>query len=210
MYCSHCGIQIADGAHYCPSCGQPAGVAPVIAPASPQIFPGPVQPPNSHITTRAPYVLTGSVGYAGFWLRFVAIIIDGIIIDVVFGVPFFMLLGGAGFFRDMVSGNAPSDVLTGVSQTILLYDLIFGVGSWLYFSLMESSSWQGTLGKKALGIYVTDMEGRRLSFGRATGRYFAKILSLLTLMIGYIMAGTTERKQALHDMVAGTLVLRKR
>jgi uncharacterized RDD family membrane protein YckC len=56
---------------------------------------------------------------------------------------------------------------------------------------------------------VTDLEGRRIGFGRATGRYFAKILSSLTLFIGYLMAGFTEKKQALHDMIAGTLVLRK-
>jgi uncharacterized RDD family membrane protein YckC len=74
---------------------------------------------------------------------------------------------------------------------------------------MESSAWQGTLGKKALGLTVTDLEGRRISFGRATGRYFAKIISTLILCIGYMMAGFTERKQALHDMIAGTLVLRK-
>ena len=83
------------------------------------------------------------------------------------------------------------------------------VGQWLYFSLMESSSWQATLGKKALGLYVTDLEGNRITFARATGRYFAKLISSLTLLIGYIMAGFTEKKQALHDMIAGCLVMRK-
>ncbi|MGB6469852.1 MAG: RDD family protein, partial [Candidatus Acidiferrales bacterium] len=69
--------------------------------------------------------------------------------------------------------------------------------------------WQGTLGKRALGLLVTDLEGRRVSFGRASGRYFGKIVSALILMIGFIMAGFTEKKQALHDMLAGCLVLRK-
>jgi uncharacterized RDD family membrane protein YckC len=79
----------------------------------------------------------------------------------------------------------------------------------LYYSLLESSAWQGTLGKKALGLAVTDLEGRRISFGRAVGRWFAKIISSLTLLIGYIMAGFTAKKQALHDMIAGTLVIKQ-
>ena len=81
--------------------------------------------------------------------------------------------------------------------------------SWLYFALMESSEMQATVGKMALGLYVTDLEGRRVSFGKATARFFGKILSTMTLGIGYIMAGFTVRKQALHDLIAGCLVLRK-
>jgi uncharacterized RDD family membrane protein YckC len=80
---------------------------------------------------------------------------------------------------------------------------------WLYFALMESSAHQATLGKMALGIIVTDMQGQRLTFGRATGRFFAKILSGCMIYIGFIMAAFTERKQALHDMIASTLVVRK-
>jgi uncharacterized RDD family membrane protein YckC len=81
--------------------------------------------------------------------------------------------------------------------------------NWLYYALLESSTWQATLGKKALGLEVTDVEGRRISFGRASGRFFAKIISTLILFIGFIMAGFTEKKQALHDIIAGTLVIRK-
>ena len=81
--------------------------------------------------------------------------------------------------------------------------------TWLYHALMESSEWQATLGKKVLGLVVTDMAGRRVSFGRATGRHFAKIITnMVPAFIGYIMAGFTERKQALHDMIAGCLVRR--
>jgi len=81
---------------------------------------------------------------------------------------------------------------------------------WLYYAGMESSVYQGTLGKMALGLMVTDLEGRRITFGRASGRYFAKIISgLIPLGIGYAMAGFTEKKQALHDMIASCLVLRK-
>jgi uncharacterized RDD family membrane protein YckC len=75
---------------------------------------------------------------------------------------------------------------------------------------MESSSWQATLGKKALDLAVTDLEGQRITFGRATGRHFAKIISgLIPLGIGYIIAGFTEKKQAVHDLIASCLVVRK-
>ena len=80
---------------------------------------------------------------------------------------------------------------------------------WLYYALMESSKNQGTLGKMALGLRVTDLDGKRISFGRATARYFSKYLSGFTLMIGYIMAAFTPKKQAMHDMIASTLVLSK-
>lgn len=79
---------------------------------------------------------------------------------------------------------------------------------WLYFALQESSKWQGTVGKRALGLKVVDLEGRRISFGRATGRYFGKFLSSL-LYIGYLMIFWTKKKQALHDMIASTLVVRE-
>jgi uncharacterized RDD family membrane protein YckC len=80
----------------------------------------------------------------------------------------------------------------------------------IYYAWMESSSHQGTLGKMALGLIVTDLEGRRITFARASGRYFAKIITgLIPLGIGYMMAGFTEKKQALHDMIASCLVLRK-
>jgi uncharacterized RDD family membrane protein YckC len=87
--------------------------------------------------------------------------------------------------------------------------LVVAVAGWLYFAMMESSNKMATLGKMAIGIKVTDLNGNRISFGRATGRYFAKILSGMILMIGYIMAGFTEKKQALHDMIASCLVVMK-
>jgi uncharacterized RDD family membrane protein YckC len=83
------------------------------------------------------------------------------------------------------------------------------VGVWLYFALQESSERHATIGKRALNIYVTDLQGRRISFGQATGRHFSKIISYLILCIGYMMAGFTEKKQGLHDMIAGTLVKRR-
>lgn len=74
---------------------------------------------------------------------------------------------------------------------------------------MENSATQGTLGKLALGIKVTDLNGRRIGFGRATGRHFGKFISTLTLLIGYIMVAFTQKKQGLHDMMAGCLVVNR-
>ena len=79
--------------------------------------------------------------------------------------------------------------------------------AWLYEAIMLSAAPQATLGKMAVGIIVTDEHGQRLSFARATGRHFAKYLSTLTLLIGYMMAGWTERKQALHDFIASSFVV---
>jgi len=81
---------------------------------------------------------------------------------------------------------------------------------WLYYALFEASHFQATPGKMALGLVVTDETGHRIGFGRATGRYFAKLISALILYIGFMMAGWTEKKQALHDILASTLVLKKR
>ncbi len=120
--------------------------------------------------------------YAGFWKRFVAIFIDGILVGIVTG-----LLTAA-------MDDNTARVITGIL-------------TWLYYAGMESSSRQATIGKSIMSIYVTDLDGQRISFLRATGRYFAKILSALILLIGFIMAAFTARKQALHDMLAGTLVL---
>ncbi|MDX6303162.1 MAG: hypothetical protein QOI77_131 [Blastocatellia bacterium] len=79
--------------------------------------------------------------------------------------------------------------------------------TWLYSSLLESSSWQGTVGKKLIGLRVTDLDGNRISFGKATGRHFGKIISSLICLVGFIMVAFTEKHQALHDQMAGTLVV---
>lgn len=135
--------------------------------------------------------------YAGFWKRVAAILIDG----VVFGVPAwivgFLLMGGA-----IVSGDP--DTFGGAFMGFWLFMV---VGQWLYFAGFESSSWQATPGKRALSIKVTDLHGHRISFGKATGRHFGKILSAIILYIGFLMAGFTERKQCLHDKVASCLVV---
>jgi len=139
-------------------------------------------------------------------MRFLAYLIDGLVMTPVVLVFFLIMAGMAGGVSQIDRPEAAGPVV--VLAFLFFYGLFF-VGLWLYFALMESSSWQATLGKKALNLQVTDLEGRRISFGRATGRFFGKIISGAILYIGYIMAGFTERKQALHDMIAGCLVLRR-
>jgi uncharacterized RDD family membrane protein YckC len=144
-----------------------------------------------------------AVGYGGFWIRVVAAIIDGIILRLVVS-PIRMIFGGLGL-AGMMSG-VPHLGLTVLGGGVTIIAMIFG--SWLYEAFMESSSYQATLGKMIFGMKVTDLNGNRISFERATGRHFAKWLSTMILGIGYIMVGFTERKQGLHDLLAGTLVRR--
>lgn len=142
-------------------------------------------------------VAVGFPEYAGFWRRFAAAFLDGIIINI------------GGFIVGFMIGFAWA-AATGTVEGFEILDRLVGIVIvWLYYALMESSSKQATLGKMVLGIVVTDVNGDRVSFGRATGRHFAKFVSLLTLFIGFIMAGFTEKKQALHDMIAGCLVVQK-
>ena len=136
---------------------------------------------------------------AGFWKRFVAVMIDAIIL----GLLTFLLMMGVG----MVIGGMMHDpeLMFKFSQFGMLMDVIM---FWLYFALQESSPLQAPLGKRLLGIYVTDGDGERLTFVRATIRYFSKYLSSI-FMIGFIMAAFTKNKQGLHDLIADTLVVNR-
>jgi uncharacterized RDD family membrane protein YckC len=131
--------------------------------------------------------------YGGFWKRVLAYIIDLIPLGII-GVVLGVATG-----QDLANPEAMPNL--GFNN---LAGLLVGVA---YFAGFESSSWQATPGKRVLGMIVVDTKGRRLSLGRAVGRYFGKILSGLILLIGYIMVAFTARKQGLHDMLAGTLVV---
>lgn len=145
-----------------------------------------------------------AVQYAGFWRRFLASFLDGLVGGAVFIVLMLILMLASGGFTSL--GRGDQGIATGVMA--MLYVFIF-FGSWLYPALMQSSKLQATVGMLALGLRVTDLEGRRISFGRATGRFFASWLSDIILCIGYIMIAFTAKKQGLHDIIAGTLVLSK-
>jgi uncharacterized RDD family membrane protein YckC len=152
--------------------------------------------------------------YAGFWMRFLAWVIDTIllgIVSVIIMIPFLGVMGVTAFTSagegDYESGSP--GLMIALFSTYLFAIIAIAAVGWLYFALMESSAKGGTLGKLALGLRVTDLNGNKISFGRATGRYFGKIVSGAILYIGYIMAGFTQQKQALHDIMAGCLVVRK-
>jgi len=100
-------------------------------------------------------------------------------------------------------------VYSSYARPILAIRLLGLMMNWIYYAALESSVWQATIGKKVLGLTVTDLAGNRITFGRASGRFFGMLLSGFILGIGFLMAGFTERKQALHDMIAGCLVIRK-
>ena len=138
--------------------------------------------------------------HGGFWVRVLAYIVDAMILQfassILVGVAVGVVLG-IGIPDDAVIGGG----------VVAVYGLMLLL-NWLYFAAMESSVWQGTLGKQALKLIVTNESGERIDFGRATGRYFAKILSSMIVLIGFFMVGWTQRKQGLHDLIAGTLVFR--
>jgi uncharacterized RDD family membrane protein YckC len=166
MFCPKCGKENDAMARFCQGCG-----------ASLQVQPPP--PP----TAQAVPIPAGAVMYAGFWERFVAIVIDAVILSLAMGI-----VSAATFGAGVVlSFFAP----------------------WLYEAFMLSSEWQATVGKRAMSIVVTDISGKRITFARATGRHFAKWISVLLCFIGFIIAAFTEKKQALHDMIAETLVVKR-
>lgn len=180
----------------------PAAANPYAAPASPLL-------PQ---TTAA-----ALEDHAGFWKRVAAYILDAIVLY----IPQMLI-------EKMFGGDAAKEALKQASldaignpdammaanmhyySTMWPAMLLIVVMGVLYFAVCESSSWQGTLGKLALGIRVTDLQGKRISFPRALGRYFAKILSAIILGIGFLMVAWTQRKQGLHDMICDTLVLNGR
>ena len=134
--------------------------------------------------------------YVGFWKRVIAYLIDAFII----AFPVTMIFGTVIPQTMMTENIQVTSVAVSMPQVIML------VASWVYFAGLESSAWQATVGKKMLGMKVTDTSGERIDFIKATIRYFAKILSSFILMIGFIIVAFTAKKQGLHDFIAGTLV----
>lgn len=146
--------------------------------------------------------------YAGFWRRCAAYGIDFVILI----IPTVILLASIPALRHQGTGvdpmNRPSSGLSVALQAgLLLFSLTI---SWLYYALQESSSTQATVGKQIMGMKVIDLHGNRICFDRASVRFFGKILSSFILSVGYLMVAFTSRKQALHDMLADTLVVMRR
>jgi uncharacterized RDD family membrane protein YckC len=147
---------------------------------------------------------------SGFWRRFWAMFLDRFVLSALF-TPFFFLLAFpvlAQHANEMSDADAAAQAVLTIWMTLLPFAIFAGLCTWLYFALFQASAKQATLGQMALGIRVTDLQGRRISFARATGRYFAHIVTGLTLGIGFLTVLFTEKKQCVHDMIAGTMVER--
>ncbi len=197
MECRRCGTQISDDAAYCSSCGQ-STTEQTSEPTEPQI-----EPVEAQAIPQRP---KPQVSYAGFWLRLVAYVIDifllSIVIDIFILTP---LMPRAG-----ISPENPWAMFRSNSRQVLAINLLIIMVEWCYFAVLESSAWQASLGKKLLGLYVVDAQGKKMSFGRASGRFFAMaILSTLTVGISDVMGAFTPKKQMLHDMIAKCLVLKR-
>lgn len=167
-------------------------------------------------TTTATSPTMTATNYASFGARLGAWIIDVIIIGVLQGViitPIMTMLGlgvaaqvdGSGEITEEQVAGLVGTIMAAVGSAILITYAI----AILYYAIMESSKAQASVGKLALSIKVTDMEGQRISFGKALLRSIGKIISSMICFIGYLIALFTEKKQALHDMIASTLVVKK-
>ncbi len=134
-----------------------------------------------------------SITYAGFWIRAAAFIIDLLIANALSCIISRILFGNYYMYDDPASDPGPGAVSL--------------IVNWIYFAWQESSVRQATIGKFAVGIKVSTENGERLTFANATGRYFAKILSAIILLIGFLMVAFDKKKQGLHDKLAKTFVI---
>jgi uncharacterized RDD family membrane protein YckC len=142
---------------------------------------------------------------AGFWIRFLAYIVDGFILALAL-----VLIGGVILGLVIALGGSGEDSEAAIGVGIVFALLIYFVVGWLYEALLTSGPHGATFGKQAVGVRIVRADGTPMSFGRATGRHFLKILvtPMVPLAIGYILAGFTQGKRALHDFMADTLVIK--
>jgi uncharacterized RDD family membrane protein YckC len=192
LYCGKCGAEVAEGAEQCGACG--ALVTSTNDSPGPAVF--------------TPSVAKSSFAYAGFWLRTVAFVIDGLLVLVIIAGPMIYLMA-KNIGPDASLQKSMAFAYGGTPQALAI-NLLIEMAYWLYFASLESSVWQATVGKKLLGLYVTDLDGKRITFARASGRFLGLSFEHLTLFIGCFMAGFTSKKQALHDMIASCLVLKRK
>jgi uncharacterized RDD family membrane protein YckC len=214
VFCSKCGAALTADRTFCGSCGTRVSPQVMATPAPVPVGVATV-PPSAPISTYSPVTLTRTPTYAGFWLRFLSWLIDGLILSPIFVLFVFLGLGMTGGLAHLIALSQRQGGEVDPAAFATLFSMFFTFAAlallvrWLYFAYFESGEKQATWGKQVLGLYVTDIQGQRLSFGHASGRFFAKIVSnLIPLELGYIMAAFTEKRQALHDLIASTLVLK--
>ena len=204
VFCSQCGTSNLSSARFCSKCGATVtllGSGTAMTPAAPGAMPAPAAMP-------APDMIVSP--YGGFWIRFLALFLDSMILGAV-TVPIVLIFMGASIAAIAHLGPDPSPEQV-FSILVPFFVIVIPLSiclQWLYDAFMTSGNMQATLGKRICGLKVTDMAGNRISFGRATGRHFVRAFISGILCIGFIMAAFTDRKQGLHDMIAGTLVMKR-
>jgi uncharacterized RDD family membrane protein YckC len=209
LTCENCGAEVPEGASFCARCGSSVSVAQI----GPVYVPRTAEPAEETPAPKRFAVPQPHPTYAGFWLRAVASLIDRFILSAIFLLiasfrPAMFLI-----FPDPNTQLHPPSTL----QEFLLSAphptpagfLAFLLMMWIYYASFEASSWQATPGKRVLRLYVTDLAGRPITFSRASIHNIGRAISEMTLWVGYIPAGFVEKKQALHDTIAGCLVLRR-
>jgi uncharacterized RDD family membrane protein YckC len=156
---------------------------------------------------------TGYVRFGGFWLRFVALFIDGIIVGIPTGIVALLLMGGSMMNLARLGDNpSPEETISamlpmfGAIAVLNLVIIVLDCGYHTFFLVKYGA----TPGKMAMGLKVIRADGTGLTVGRAIGRYFAKMLSAMILYIGYIMVGFDAQKRGLHDMICDTRVIKTR
>ena len=145
--------------------------------------------------------------YAGFWKRFAAAWIDYLVIYTAMAIC--GILYAIYYIFPIAEYSGAYDYADANIDSLIFGTVMWLAGAWIYYSVFESSKRQATLGKLAVGIKVTDLHGNRIGFARASGRYFGKFISSTIIGIGYLMAAFMKRKQGLHDIMAGCLVVRQ-
>jgi uncharacterized RDD family membrane protein YckC len=210
LTCENCGKELPDGVSFCAHCGTPVSVArigPVYVPAAPPAVEQVSVPQQQFALPQS------RPTYAGFLLRAVSSFIDRIILSFIFGIissfrpAVFLILPDPN--TQNVAPATFQEFLMSIPHPTPEGFLVLLVLMWVYYAGFESSAWQATPGKKLLRLYVTDVSGRRVTFSRATFHNMGRMISEMTFWVGYIPAAFTEKKQALHDMIAGCLVLRR-
>lgn len=210
MYCRECGTELGEGAELCIGCG----CHPLRGDSYCQACGAETELQQKKCTACGEILSKFGAGdYASFWLRFTAYIIDGVVLYFLASIPEFT---GSILIYIVMGIMLVLEVQSGIYFFIMgLLAIVFIVVLPLlivifYFVIMHSSKWQATFGKKVMRIKVVDPYGNKITFWRALGRSFAMTLSYLSLFVGFIMAGFTLKKQALHDMATGTLVVKEK
>ncbi len=206
LFCQDCGNEIASQYKFCPACGSrnlAQGMPSFQATAPAQVIKQVANPSSASIQNwqnqgnalpTSAGVMMGRMTYAGFWRRLFAYLLDLLLVTAVFFV--------IGLIIGIVAPNISESIVEAV------FNIVGVLAMWIYFANSESGSHQATFGKRALGLKVCDEYGNRLTFGRASGRFFGKFLSGLIVGIGFLMVAFTQKKQGLHDLMAKALVIR--